>query len=110
MAKISNDKYRIDVICARENGLALVKFCKSNGISVNSMINHLIVSFLLNKHKYAFNFVNNEDKQPMNNQQNTIHEASNDIDEDNDNIADNFPEILQSILEEKENEGVDYSF
>ena len=109
MGKANNTKYRFDVYTQRENGLSLVKFCKDNGISVNSMINHLIVSFLLNKHKYAFNFVD-DNEQPMNNQQNTIHEASNDIDEDNDNIADNFPEIIQKLLEEKENEGVDYSF
>jgi len=107
MSKISNDKYRFDVICARDNGLSLVKFCKSNGISVNSMINHLIVSFLLNKHKYAFNFVD-EDEQPMNNQQvkNEIHTDNND--EDND---DNFPSIIQKLLNDKDNgDNLDYSF
>lgn len=112
MSKANKDKYRMDVICARDNGLALVKFCKDNGISVNSMINHLIVSFLLNKNKYAFNFVDDNDnnEQQVNNQQsqNSIHAEDND--EDNDNIADNFPEIIQKLLEEKENEGVDYSF
>lgn len=108
MAKISNDKYRFDVICAKDNGLALVKFCKSNGISVNSMINHLIVSFLLNKHKYAFNFVDENDtsEQQMNNQpKNNIHVEDN---EDDDN--DNFPGIIKSLLNDKDNEGVDYSF
>jgi len=111
MAKVSNDKYRFDVICARDNGLSLVKFCKSNGISVNSMINHLIVSFLLNKHKYAFNFVDDSEEtnaQPMNNQrsQNTIHTEENDEDDN-----DNFPSIIKSLLEGKDNgDNLDYSF
>ncbi|WP_156955865.1 hypothetical protein [Solidesulfovibrio alcoholivorans] len=103
MAKISKDKYRLDIICPRDSGLALVKFCKDNCISVNSLINHLIVSFLLNKHKYAFNFVD-DNEQPMNNQQNTIH-ADNDNEDDNEN----FPDIIKSLLD-GENEGVDYSF
>lgn len=108
MGKINSDKYRIDVICAKENGLALVKFCKSNGISVNSMINHLIVSFLLNKHKYTFNFVNDEDKQQVNNQltKNDIHADNNDEDDN-----DNFPSIIKSLLEGKDNgDNLDYSF
>lgn len=110
MGKISNDKYRIDVICARDNGLALASFCRKNSISINSMINHLIVSFLLNKHKYAFNFVddNDEDKQQVNNRQsqNTIH--AKDSDEDDN---DNFPDIIKELLEGKDNgDNLDYSF
>jgi hypothetical protein len=111
MSKINNNtQYRFDIICAKDNGLALVKFCRDNGISVNSMINHLIVSFLLNKHKYAFNFVDGNDtneQQVNNQQQNNIHEASNDSDDDNDN----FPAIIQQLLNDKDNgDNLDYSF
>lgn len=111
MGKINKDKYRFDVICAKENGLALVKFCKSNGISVNSMLNHLIVSFLINKHKYAFNFVDNNERtneQQVNNQpiKNDIHAEDNDKDDN-----DNFPSIIKSLLEGKDNgDNLDYSF
>ena len=110
MPKVSNDKYRFDVYCARDNGLALVKFCKENGISVNSMINHLIVSFLLNKHKYAFNFVDCDEinEQKVNNQQsqNTINKDNNDEDDN-----DNFPSIIQKLLNDKDNgDNIDYSF
>lgn len=109
MPKSNNAKYRFDVYCARDNGLALVKFCKENGISVNSMINHLIVSFLLNKNKYTFNFVDNDcNEQQVNNQQsqNTI-KADNGSEDDNDN----FPSIIKSLLEGKDNgDNLDYSF
>ena len=105
MGKANNTKYRFDVYCARDNGLALVKFCKDNGISVNSIINHLIVSFLLNKHKYAFNFVDNEDEQQVNNQP-----IKNDIRiEDNEDDNDNFPDLIKELLTEKE-DNIDYSF
>jgi hypothetical protein len=107
MGKIGKDQYRIDVICARDNGLALVKFCKSNGISTNSMVNHLIVSFLLNKHKYTFNFVDDEDKQQVVDQQqikNTIHTEVNDYD-------DSFPSTIQRLSNDKDNgDNLDYSF
>ena len=102
MGKINNTKYRFDVYCQRENGLSLVKFCKDNGISVNSMINHLIVSFLLNKNKYAFNFVDGND---INEPKNGVHEVEND--EDNEN----FPDIIKELLENKDNmDNLDYSF
>jgi hypothetical protein len=105
MGKANNTKYRFDVYTQRENGLSLVKFCKDNGISVNSMINHLIVSFLLNKHKYAFNFVDNEDEQQVNNQP-----IKNDIRiEDNEDDNDNFPDLIKELLTEKE-DNIDYSF
>ncbi|WP_428568989.1 MAG: hypothetical protein ACP59X_10355 [Solidesulfovibrio sp. DCME] len=105
MPKANNDKYRFDVYCQRENGLSLIAFCKSNGVSVNSMINHLIVSFLLNKNKYAFNFVDG-DEQPINNQQkNTLHV------ENNENDNENFPDIIKELLENKDNgDNLDYSF
>lgn len=105
MGKANNTKYRFDVYTQRENGLSLVKFCKDNGISVNSMINHLIVSFLLNKNKYAFNFVDNEDEQQVNNQP-----IKNDIRiEDNEDDNDNFPDLIKELLTEKE-DNIDYSF
>lgn len=109
MGKVNNDKYRFDIICARDNGLALVKFCRDNSISVNSMVNHLIVSFLLNKNKYAFNFVDGNDtnEQQMYNKilKNGLHEVEND--EDNEN----FPDIIKELLENKENmDNLDYSF
>lgn len=108
MSKVNKDKYRIDVICARDNGLALVKFCRDNSISVNSMVNHLIVSFLLNKNKYAFNFVDDDetDKQQVNNQpKNTINAEGNEDDNDN------FPGIIKELLEGKDNgDNLDYSF
>ena len=107
MGKVDSGQYRFDVICARDNGISLVKFCRDNGISVNSMINHLIVSFLLNKNKYAFNFVDKNElvENQVNNQQpkNNIY-----IEGDEDN--DNFPDIIKELLEVEENEGVDYSF
>jgi len=109
MAKVNNDKYRFDVICARDNGLSLVKFCKSNGISVNSMINHLIVSFLLNKNKYAFNFVDdNDNKNKVSNQPIKNEHYTN---KENEDDNDNFPDIIKELLENKDNmDNLDYSF
>ena len=107
MPKTNKDKYRIDVYCARDNGLALLKFCRENGISVNSMVNHLIVSFLLNKHKYAFNFVDNDgDEQQVDNQHRSIKNESYEDEIDDDDC---FPEIIKKLLEDKE-DSVDYSF
>lgn len=108
MAKINNDKYRFDVICPKSNALSLITFCKSNGISINSMINHLIVSFLLNKNKYAFNFVDENEfveNQVNNQQKNTLHVENNEDDNEN------FPDIIKELLENKDNgDNLDYSF
>lgn len=105
MSVRNKNKYRFDLYVQRNNALSLINFSKSNGISVNSMINHLIVSFLLNKSKYAFNFVDTDEvsQQGINNQK-----IQNDEDTYDDS-GDCLPDILKQLLDDN-NDNLEYDF
>lgn len=105
MSAKNKNKYRFDLYVQRDNALSIIDFCKSNGISVNSMINHLIVSFLLNRDKYVFNFVNSvSDKSSQGIR--SIENNGNTNDDDGDCL----PDILKQLLDDNNNDSLEYDF
>lgn len=106
MPKTTNNpsKMRFDIYVEHSNGAQLKKFCNANSISINSMVNFLIVQFLLNDN--SFKFVN--PTKPMNK---TI-ESNNECAEDRDNIVD----ILKDLMDGKDidtgagTDSIDYDF
>lgn len=102
MSKTTNNKMRYDIYVEQSNGERFKKFCFENAISINSMVNFLIVQFLLNDN--TFKFVN--PTKPMNK---TI-ESNDECEDDHNNIVDILKDLMDGKDTDNNTDSIDYDF
>lgn len=98
-------KMRLDIYTEYSNGLQLKKFCNVNRISINSMVNFLIVQFLLNDNSFKFT----NPTKPMNNQIKTV-EANDEYEDDHNNIVDILKQLMEDKSDGKSTDSIEYTF